>query len=380
MTHTLAREVTALVRRARSGDPYPAYAALREMGPLLPTLWGGLLATDHATCRAVLTGPEFLVPDPAWRDTWVPGWRDRPSLHYAGRTMMQLNPPEHTTVRTAALPGLSPRALARLEAEIERLAVVHLDALDRELASHGRADFARLVGDPLAMAVMCALLGLPPDDAARLADMVREVSAALELFPTHDELDAADRATGELGAYLAGRAFALDVDDLLAATLLLAGWHTTASALSSLVEVLAADPDRADWLRADPGRLDGAVAEVLRHDPLIQVVSRYATRDTVVAGQAVAAGQVVHLLIGSAHRDPALLDDPDRLDLTRAPVRGLTFGHGPHYCVGARLAQLQSRVVLRLLLDRPPLTVAGPVLRRGFVFTRVTALPVGVHR
>ncbi|GAA2637114.1 cytochrome P450 [Actinomadura fulvescens] len=405
----VAGKVTQTMARLRSGsgrqDPYPGYELLRAQGPLLPTLWGGLLATDHATCGRVLRSPQWGEPDPVWKDRWIPGWREHLSLTYAAQTVMQLNPPEHADQRARAAACLSAGRLAGLEPVIERMVQERLQALVAELAERGRADFARLVADPLPMMVICALVGLPEDDAWWLVGVVRKFTCVMELSPSRHELEAADdavavlqeyglkalerqrqaRAQGRPGAGLLGDLAAQPLNEhdvqrtgLLIITLLITGWQTTASLLGSIVLALDRFPDQAAWLRRHPGQIGQAVDEVLRWDPPIQVVSRVALCDTELAGTPVPAGQLVHALVGSAHYDPLVVTNPQRLDFSRAQRGLLAFGRGPHYCLGAQLTRCEGALVLSQLLERfDRLRVAQiPGRPCGIAFRGITSLVV----
>jgi cytochrome P450 len=148
--------------------------------------------------------------------------------------------------------------------------------------------------------------------------------------------------------------------------LLLAGHETTTNLIGNATLALADHPDQADWLREDGARVEAAVEELLRFDSPVQAVTRVATEQTRLGDRDVAAGDPLLVLVGAANRDPDRFEDPDRLDLTRDEGRHLSFGLGPHFCLGAPLARLEGAIALRALLRRfPELRVAESGTQRS---------------
>jgi pimeloyl-[acyl-carrier protein] synthase len=138
-------------------------------------------------------------------------------------------------------------------------------------------------------------------------------------------------------------------------------------------------PDQLRRLRAEPGLVPTAVEEFLRYDSPVQLTYRMAREDFAFAGRPIRKGQVVHLVLGAANRDPAQFPDPDRLDVGRTPNQHVAFGHGHHYCLGAWLARLEAQVAFQTLLHRfPTLRLAdGPVEHQEHYFLRgLKSLPV----
>lgn len=140
------------------------------------------------------------------------------------------------------------------------------------------------------------------------------------------------------------------------------------------------NPDQLKLLREDPSLTAGAVEELLRYDSSVQVTGR-TTLENVdeIGGIALAKGQSVICLLGSANRDPAVYADPDRLDITRADVRPLSFGGGIHYCLGAQLARIEGEIAIATLLRRLPRLQLDdpehPDWRQTFVLRGLNALP-----
>jgi cytochrome P450 len=142
--------------------------------------------------------------------------------------------------------------------------------------------------------------------------------------------------------------------------LLIAGHETTRSLIGAGVLALLSHPAELEALRSAPELTEQAVEEILRFDPPVQMLTRFALRDTEVSGVAVPAGSFALMLVGAANRDEAVCPDPDSFRVTRRPGRQLAFGHGIHFCLGAPLARLEASVALRLLLpELPGLRVAA---------------------
>ncbi len=398
------RQVAArMLAKLRSGrgrdDPYAIYTMMRKMGPILPTPWGSLLVTGYNACAELLKTSAWEAVGANWRDEYQPGWRRHQAVVDLTDSMILMNAPEHTLQRRAVAPHMTMRAVNDLIPVITRLVDDRMDALEFALRHDGRADFAHLVSGPLPVSVMCALLGLPESDSTHLDTLAHALSAVQEFSPTVIQLQGADEAVTLLRNYLADHvrhrpraasgllAKLLEMSDrncdglradLLVAMLLGAGRDTSSAMLSSIALAMATHHDQGQWLKANLEAVPAAVHEVSRWDPAAQVVSRVAVHDSELAGIPVRRGQLATALIGSAQRDPQILPDPDRLDLSRPPERILTFGIGAHYCVGAVLAQLQGNLVMRAILERfPTLRLAGQVIRpRGIAFREVSSMLV----
>jgi cytochrome P450 len=147
-------------------------------------------------------------------------------------------------------------------------------------------------------------------------------------------------------------------------------------------KLLLEHPDQARLVARDPSAAPRAVTEILRYEPPVQLVARTALTTAELAGVQIPAGSMVFGLIGAANRDPAQVEEPEAFDVTRSQVASLSFGAGPHYCLGAYLARLQGEVLFpRLLRAFPGLRLAGdadpPVFRSpGSTLRGLDRLPV----
>ncbi|MGF1340763.1 cytochrome P450 [Streptomyces flavovirens] len=377
------RAAVSLFSRLRTAkgqaDPFPIYAELRSRGAVSPAPWGGSLVTSFDLCDRVLRSREWLEPDKRWREKQGPGTRwNAPSSREMSSTLPALNPPDHTRVRRAA--GAFDRTtIERLGRTVERVTDGLLDSLEERLRS-GEADFVTTVGEELPVAAIGDWLGLPSADLPHLRDLTHDQVFTQELLPSASQLALSDAATAELRSYFTDLvrqrrerpgddpvsrwietwdAMEPDRDKadegvyFLALFVLLAALETTANMLSTTTLLLVEHPEWWDRLAADPDLVPGFVEEALRYDAPTHVISRIAARDCVLDGTEIRKDEMVHLMVGAAHRDPARHSDPDRFDPLRTPGH-LAFSGGIHYCLGAPLARMEAHVLLGRLVGRLP--------------------------
>jgi pimeloyl-[acyl-carrier protein] synthase len=251
------------------------------------------------------------------------------------------------------------------------------ELLDR-VAPRGEMELVRDLAAPLPVIVIAELLGVPAADRERLVQWSEDLIELLDPLSGREGLDPPKRASRALAGYfreLLAQRRREPRDDLLSAMLaaeergehlqegellslcsliLAAGNETTRNLIGNGVRALLAHPEERKRLRDDPALLPSAVEEFLRYDGPIQMTDRVATEDCEIGGQAIRAGQLVGVLLGSANRDPERFPEPDRLDLGRPDNRHLAFGHGLHFCLGAGLARLEAQVAIGGLLRRFP--------------------------
>ena len=352
-------------------DPYPLLRELRETSPVhklgFADYW---ILTRFEDCRAVLRDQRLGKPGPG---DLVPSLVGAPSRDAGGdRSMLFLNPPDHTRIRSLVSRAFTPRHVEHLRASIETMTTEFLD----ELAASGGGDLMARLAFPLPANVISELVGIPRQDRDWLRPLILDLAATLEPGRGPAEAERAKVSRDKVREYLhalierrraepaddllSGLIAAVDGDDRLtesemAMTVILiygAGFETTTNLIGNMVHTLLRHPDQLARLRADRSLVPAAVEEVLRYEPPVQVDSRYAFEDVEVAGRLVRKGFVVMTLLGAANRDPAVIDDPDRFDVGRSEVPLLSFSSGIHYCLGASLARLEGQVVLAGLLDR----------------------------
>lgn len=387
-------------------DPYPVLAALREATPIFWNERSGqwmLTRFDevHETLRDRRLGrtythryahADFGRPDPD------PRWS---RFHEHERwSLLCLEPPDHTRLRRLVAKVFTPRAIAAVRPAIERYAG---ELLDR-CVDQGRFDLIADYAQPYSVAVICSMLGVPRADTQLLLDWSHAIVKMYELTTTDEVRAAADRAAGEYIDYT--RALIADKrrapDDLLVSALasvvdegerlhddeivsttmvlLEAGHEATVNTLGNGVRALLRHRD--EWRRLVRGEVDARVAveEMLRWDSPLQLFERWVLEPGVeIAGQALAVGDEVAMLFGSAERDPRRFTDPDRFDVGRGDTAHIGFGGGIHFCVGAPLARQEIEISLRTLVERCPdlELVAEPHYHPTFVIRGLSALEVG---
>jgi cytochrome P450 len=380
-------------------DPYPLYAAMRAYGPLLIVRDGLAVASGYAAADEVLRDGRMRVPAGD-----VGGRTDGSAGASIARSVLQANPPDHARVRRLVAGAFTARRVAGLRATVTAQAEA-LAGYVRALGRSGLVDFMAEFAYPLPIRIVGALLGVPAADQAFLREQAEALTTVLEPVLTPAEVAVADRASAELDAYLGeliGRRRREPADDLttelvrvhtadpaaLTAAellanlklLLVAGFETTTNLLGNGLVTLLNEPVVAARLRADGGPAEGVVNEVLRYDPPVQFTTRWSPDPVTIAGVPLPPYTEIVVLLGAANRDPDRFVDPDRFDPDRTGNQPLSFGAGPHFCLGAALARLEAEVAFPLLLRRfPELALAGPPRRRHRVALRgYAALPVHV--
>jgi len=387
----------------RRDDPYPHYDRIRERGALVPSRLG-LLTASHALTGIVLRDPRFGHGEHGQAregvGVGVNAERAPDIVDPLGpESMIGMDPPDHTRLRGLTAKAFTPRAIAALRPEIERVAAHLLDGPVRAGGLELMTEYATL----LPVLVISRVLGVPVEDEQRFRAWNADLAAALDVSTPMAAQRRAQRALAQLERYFAqlfGHRRREPGDDLLsrllaveeegdrlsprelmatAVLLLLAGFETTVNVLGNGTLALLRHPGQQGILRDDPDLVANAVEEVLRWDGPVQLTARQALQPVELGGVPVPAGAQVVTLLGGANRDPAVFDDPHRFDVTRANARQhLAFGTGPHHCLGAALARLEAEVGLRALLDRfPTLGLAGPPVRRPtFVLRGLSRLPL----
>jgi cytochrome P450 len=359
-------------------DPWPVYARLRARGSVhwSPETSTFVVVGHEAVARGLLD-PAFTSRSPA------PGNRNLFGLGF-----FDTDGPTHRTLRRAVAPVFGARAVRQHAVRAITPAVERaLDDATRE----AEVDFVERVAAQVPYSVMADVLGVPDAATGWLRARVRPLAAMLE-FPPGDPdeaLDAlaqleerlaadatragADRRT-VLGALAAGPG--VGTEALRAAIfLLVAGTETSVCAIANVMACLLAHPAALRRVWEDPALVGAAVRETLRWEPSTHSVLRFARREARLAGVAVPRHSAVVFSVAAANRDEAAFADPDRWDPDRwdpdrAPARSLTFGAGPHTCLGLHLAQREFEILFARLRERvAAIEAAGePPAIRGHSF------------
>ncbi len=354
-------DVGSIFSEAVRRDPYPLYSQLRAASPVLhvPPPFDGWMVLDYDGVRRVLTDVETFsskVPAPQW--------------------FIFFDPPQHTKLRGLISRAFTPGVVAGLEARIREISRTLLDAH----ADGGVIDLATEYSVPLAMRVISGMIGIPESEWARFrnwSDIIMRLSFARSGGEEAERAREDYRATtAEMAVWLGGmiaerlrdpqpdlltRLVEAEVDgqrlssnDILGFVQLLiaGGQETTANLINNMTLALMEHPDALAALRSDPALVPGAIEEALRFRSPLQWVMRVPRRDVELHGQTIPAGKLVLAVVGSANRDPKNFPAPDRFNIRREPNSHLGFGHGIHFCLGAALARLETRIAISDLLRR----------------------------
>ena len=385
-------------------DPYPHYAALRAAAPICQHPLGFWLLTCYDDVSWLLRAG-LSVEDRNIAASPVLELREQVYGEQAVRrrvSMLHRDPPDHTRLRRLVSKAFTPRAVQALRPRITGLVDSMLDAAERE----GRVDLVEALAFPLPFAVIAEMLGTPPTGHERIRQLTGTLVRSLE--PVADPAVAAAIAAAqtELTA-IAGGMIAwkranpgddlltalinaeddgdvLDDEELAAQTLLLylAGHETTVNLIAGGTLALLRYPAQLALLRDDPALIANAVEELLRYDSPVQASRRITLEPVSIAGVTIPAGAFVMASLGSANRDESFWG-PDAADLRlgRNNARQhVSFGAGPHHCLGASLARLEASIALARLTARfPGLALDGQVAWNGRINLRGTAhLPVSL--
>ncbi|GEJ99297.1 cytochrome P450 [Streptomyces sp. 1-11] len=387
-------------------DPYPAYAELRARGRVIryePTdQW---LVPHHADVSALLrdrrlgrTYRHRFTHEEFGRSAPPPEHEPFHTLNDHG--MLDLEPPDHTRIRRLVSKAFTPRTVERLKPYVHGLA----DDLVAGLVEAGGGDLLTDVAEPLPVAVIAEMLGVPEADRALLRPWSAAICGMYELNPSEETAASAVRASAEFSAYLAeliaarrerpgedlisGLIAAHDEGDRLteqemistAVLLLNAGHEATVNATVNGWWALFRNPGQLAALRADHSLVPSAVEELMRYDTPLQLFERWVLDDIEIAGTTIPRGAEIAMLFGSANHDPAVFADPARLDLTRRDNPHISFSAGIHYCIGAPLARIELAASMTALLERAPaLTLASEPRRKpNFVIRGLEGLSITV--
>ncbi|MEM4781224.1 MAG: cytochrome P450 [Halalkalicoccus sp.] len=282
---------------------------------------------------------------------------------------------DHARLRKFLLRGFNAASTRELRGRIEEIAEGLLDDAERR----GRIDAASDYGFLLPAYVLSAFMGVHEEDRDRIVQwsvdfvdffneipiteetserMVKSASEMREYTLSLLEERRSDPRDDFLGTLVAaeGEDDGPTEDEIVgnAMLLLLAGHVAVRNLIGNVVYLLLTHPEQRAALRSDPTLLHNAIEETLRYEPPVSLIPRVALSDVEFGGHAIGEGQIVQLSIASANRDATHFPDPDRFDISRPPGGALSFGHGPHTCLGVHLAKEQTRIAVEALFRRFP--------------------------
>ncbi len=358
-------------------DPYEIYRRLRDEAPVYHNQERGFWALSrYADCVeahrdwATYTSTHGLTLDQLTSSDFF-------EITKYMNAMIMMDPPMHDRMRKLVSRAFTARRIALWEPVVERVIGDILDQLTGATAFDVVKDFS----GPFPVEVICEIIGIPAADRQQIRHwtdslLEREIGNP---FPTAEGIDAAVASSAYMLELVADRR-RNPTDDMIGhlieaeieredgtvdmlndqeiasfiSLLTAAGSETVTKLIGNGVTIFDENPGELSKIIADPSKTSGAVEEVLRYKAPSQYQGRFSTRDRVFHGVTIPAGNPVLLLTGAANRDPREYDDPDRFDIDRDASLGIGLGHGIHYCIGAHLARLESRIAFDELYRRWP--------------------------
>jgi cytochrome P450 len=365
-------------------DPFPWYAALREVDPIHRCPDGSYLVSRYDDCMQVYRNSNFSSDK---RRLFEPKFGATPLFSHHTTSLVFNDPPYHTRVRASLAEALKPRTIEPTIAVLERVVARLLDELAERFAGGSDVDLIEHYASRVPVEIISSLLTVPEEDRNNLRRWSLAILGALEPELTADQLALGNRAVSEFLDYLRGlvkyrRAHPSGAPNDVLSTLtalhdrgelseaellhnciflLNAGHETTTNLIGNGVHCLLNEPDARTHLLERPASIKGAVEETLRFASPNQLGNREVTQTTRVGGVNFEPGAQVTLCIGAANRDAAQFESPERYDIERTPNHHLAFASGIHACVGMSLARIEGKVAVAALLQRfPRIELARP--------------------
>lgn len=379
-------------------NPYPTYAALRAKDPVhWSPLMDSWVLSRYADVDAVLRDHKRFSND--GRNRTNSRVRQVQTVAGGEPSMLFLDPPDHTRLRSLVSKAFTPQAIEALKPRIQAIMTELLDQIETPSAF----DLIDTIAYPLPVIVMAELLGVPPKDRAQFKIWSDKRARALEPTIKPHEVQEAIQAGNDLDAYfldiiherrkdprsdlISSLVAAEEAGDkltqrevvIMLRLLLVAGNETTTNLIGNGMLALLQHPEQLQRLRDEPQLMASAVEELLRYDPPVQIDGRTVLEDVEIRGRQVRRGQGVVLLLGSANHDPEVFRQPERLDIARQDATNIAFGRGIHHCLGAPLARLEGRIAFEALLARfrdIRLFTERPAFKDNIVLRGLKTLPV----
>jgi cytochrome P450 len=355
-------------------NPFPYYAALQAESPVRRLADGSLFVSRYAEAEFVYKHPKIFSSDK--KQEFGEKFGATPLFEHHTTSLVFNDPPLHTRVRKLINGSLTPRAVAQIQPDLERL----VDSLIDAMAAKGSADLIEDFAAAIPIEVIGNLLGVPRTERSALRGWSLAILGALEPSLSAEAAARGNRAVREFEAYLdvlveRRRKGGDAAEDLITKLLhgevdgqrlnrgelvqnciflLNAGHETTTNLIGNALVALARHPVERERLIAEPALIKTAVEEFLRFESPNQLGNRITAEPAELGGIELAPGTQITLCIGAANRDPSVFAEPHELDIARAPNRHLAFGSGIHQCAGVGVARLEAAIAIGRFLGRFP--------------------------
>ena len=356
-------------------NKYSIYEWLRENEPVHKgkvSVINVYLLSHYEDCVNILKDPRIVR-----NRTNATGGRRFPvplpkSVNLLIKSMINEDEPEHRRLRNLVHKAFTPRRLAHLDGRIHKLTHELLDKAEKK----GEIDLMQEYALPIPVTVIGEMVGVSPDEVPEFSrymtaltegfsglailktfavDMPRAIKFCRALINKKRQNPGDDILTGLIEAEEGGDR--LSEDELIAMVFLLivAGYETTVHLITNGVQTLLTHPDQLQLLRDNPDLMETAVEEINRFNGPIQGTKLgYPKEPLTLHGVTIPKGAPIVPLLGSGNHDPAVFENPHLFDITRTNNRHLGFGQGIHYCLGAPLARIETKIALQNLLERNP--------------------------
>jgi cytochrome P450 len=301
-----------------------------------------------------------------------------------GRSLLNMDPPQHRQYRNLVSPTFTPRALSRLSGRITTITQELLD----QVRSMGRMDIVADIAYPLPTIVIAEMLGVPTSDRPLFKEwadglLTRQLSDAEFFKPEEEQRDnpemqrikdifeemtdyfdamledrrrqpSNDMMSELLAAEVDGEHLSMEDITSFCILLLLAGHVTTTNLIGQAIRCFDEHPKALEQVRKQPELMPGAIEEVLRYASPVWRLARTTTTEVTIEGVTIPADALVFGWLASANRDERQFPEPERFDIRRNPNRHIAFGHGIHFCIGAPLSRLETSIALPMMVEQLP--------------------------
>ena len=359
-------------------EPYKTYAQMRQESPAycvessVGRIW---YLTRYEDALLVLKDKRFAKDyRNAMTSQQATEYQSSAQMSFALTTLLNVDPPDHTRLRTLVSKAFTPRRINQLTGRIQEIA----DSLIDDMIAQKATDLIDAYAFPLPIQVISDMLGVPKADHDKIrgwsntiialqtanADVDQsETMASMMAFVNYINIMCDERRESpgdDLVSALIAAEEAGDKLNQLELTsmiflLIVAGHETTVNLIGNGMWALLLNPDQKAKLQAEPALVETAVEEILRYQSPVETSTRsYATEDIEIGGQLIRKGEMVVAVLGSANRDGQAFPDEDTFDIARGDNRHIAFGHGLHYCLGAPLARVEGKIAINTLLRRLP--------------------------
>jgi cytochrome P450 len=293
--------------------------------------------------------------------------------------MSSMDGERHLSIRRRVSKGFTPRTIENMRPQVQTRSDLLIDEMIEQAGPEGNIELMEQFAHPLPAAAIAQFLGANFEDQMKFVEWSDQLGKFIgSASPTYEDALLAQHGVLSMTNYFANIVAERRVnpsDDLISQLLkadspedmltpdelfsqcvvfLVGGHETTRNMIANGIQTLLQHPDQAELLRHNPALIKSAVEEIVRYEAPAQLIARIALEDFEFQGAQIKAGQAVVSVIGAANRDPEQYSDPDRFDITRTDNRPLSFGYGPHICIGMALSYLETEIAIGTLIQRLP--------------------------